>query len=115
MMIFVRSVFLQGLVFHTWENLDPRMSFCVPYLRKYLQLCKEFELAPDVLALSFVLSISGVTTAVMGCDTAKQVQDNCRLFGKTVQLTEKQMDLLHDAFRNIDPRVINPKVWFNHT
>lgn len=115
MMIFVRSVFLQGLVFHTPEDLDPRMNFCVPYLKKYLDLCKEFELAPDVLALSFVLSLSGVTTAVMGCDTATQVDANCRLFDKTTKLTEQQMDLLHDAFRGIDPRVINPGVWFNHT
>ena len=115
MMVFVRSVFLQGLVFHTPEDLDPRMSFCVPYLNKYLRLCKEFELSPDVLALSFVLSVPGVTTAVMGCDTAKQVKENSSLFDKTVQLTEHQMNLLYEAFRNIDPRVINPGVWFNHT
>lgn len=115
MMTFVRSVFLQGLVFHTPEDLDPRMEFCVPYLKKYLNLCKEFEISPDVLALSFVLSIPGVTTAVMGCDTAKQVQNNCELFDKTVKLTKHQLGMLHDAFRNIDPRVINPGVWFNHT
>lgn len=115
MMIFVRSVFLQGLVFHTPEDLDPRMDFCVPYLRRYLELCREFSLAPDVLALSFVLSVPGVTTAVMGCDTAKQVALNCGLFDKTAQLTKEQMELLHDAFRGIDPRVINPGTWFNHT
>lgn len=115
MMIFVRSVFLQGLVFHTPDNLDPRMSFCVPYLEKYLQLCREFELSPAVLALSFVLSIPGVTTVVLGCDTARQVQDNCSLFDQTVQLTPHQLYLLQDAFRDIDPRVINPGVWYNHT
>ena len=115
MMIFVRSVFLQGLVFHTPETLDPRMDFCVPYLKTYLELCKEFALAPDVLALSFVLSLPGVTTAVMGCDTAKQVQDNCGLFDKTVTLSEEQMKRLYEAFRDIDPRVINPGSWFNRT
>lgn len=115
MMIFVRSVFLQGLVFHTPEDLDPRMDFCAPYLKKYLNLCKEFELKPDELALSFVLSLPGVTTAVMGCDNVKQVKDNCGLFDRTVQLSEKQMEMLHNAFRGIDPRVINPGVWFNHT
>ena len=115
MMIFVRSIYLQGLVFQTPQKLDPRMNFCVPYLEKYLHLCKKFELSPDVLALSFVLSVPGVTTAVMGCDTVKQVQDNCKLFDQTVQLTEYQMKLLHDAFHNIDPRVVNPGTWFNHT
>lgn len=115
MMIFVRSVYLQGLVFHTPEDLDPRMSFCIPYLEKYLRLCGEFELAPDVLALSFVLSVPGVTTAVMGCDTAEHVRTNSKLFDSTVSLTTEQFEKLHEAFRGIDPRVINPGVWFNHT
>ena len=115
MMIFVRSVYLQGLVFHTPQDLDPRMSFCVPYLEKYLGLCKEFELSPDVLALSFVLSVPGVTTVVMGCDTAEQIEANSKLFDRAVSLTEKQLEKLHEAFRGIDPRVINPGVWFNHT
>lgn len=113
MMIFTRSVFLQGLVFHTPEDLDPRMEFCFPYLRKFIALCKEFELDPAALALSFVLSLPGVTQAVMGCDNVSQVEANCALFDRTVQLTTEQMDKLHDAFYNIDPRVVNPGSWFN--
>ena len=113
MMIFTRSVFLQGLVFHTPEDLDPRMDFCFPYLRRFMELYKEFELSPAALALSFVLSLPGVTQAVMGCDTADQVAANCNLFDQTIKLTQDQMDKLHDAFRGIDPRVINPGTWFN--
>ena len=113
MMIFTRSVFLQGLVFHTPEDLDPRMDFCFPYLRRFIELYKEFELSPAALALSFVLSLPGVTQAVMGCDTADQVEANCKLFDQTVTLTQDQLDKLHDAFRGIDPRVINPGTWFN--
>ena len=113
MMIFTRSVFLQGLVFHTPEDLDPRMDFCFPYLRRFMELYKEFELSPAALALSFVLSLPGVTQTVMGCDTADQVEANCNLFDQTIKLTQDQMDKLHDAFRGIDPRVINPGTWFN--
>ena len=112
MMVFVRSVFLQGLVFHTPESLDPRLSFCLPYLEKYCGFCKEFGLSPAVLALSFVQSVPGVTTTVLGCDNVAQLESNCQLFDQTVQLTEEQMKLLHDAFTGIDPRVINPRVWF---
>lgn len=113
MMIFTRSVFLQGLVFHTPEDLDPRMEFCFPYLNRFIELYKEFELSPAALALSFVLSLPGVTQAVMGCDTADQVESNCKLFDQTVTLTQDQLDKLHDAFHGIDPRVINPGTWFN--
>ena len=115
MTIFIRSVFLQGLVFKTLDNLDPRMDFCAPYLKRYLELCKEFELSPAVLALSFVLSVPGVTTTVLGCDNVSQLEANSQLVEQTVTLTDDQMKLLHDAFYNIDPRVTNPGVWFNHT
>lgn len=115
MSVFVRSVFLQGLVFHTPEDLDPRMSFCAPYLAKYLSLCREFELAPDTLALSYVLSVPGVSCAVLGCDNIAQLEANCKLIDSTVELTGTQLEKLREVFVNIDPRVINPGVWFNHT
>lgn len=113
--VFVRSVFLQGLVFHTPEDLDPRMDFCFPYLNKYHNLCREFELSPAVLALSFALSVPGVATTVLGCDNARQLEANCDLFDQTVRLNSEQWNALRDAFCDIDPRVINPGVWYNHT
>lgn len=115
MMVFARSVYLQGLVFRRPEDLDPRMDFCAPYLKRFRELCEEFELSPGVLALSFALSLPGVTTAVMGCRNVEQIESNCRLFDQTVSLNEEQMKLLQEAFHGIDPRVINPGLWFNHT
>lgn len=114
MMVFTRSVFLQGLVFHTPETLDPRMSVCLPYLQRFIELYKEFELDPATLALSFALSVPGVTAAVLGCDNVKQLENNCDLINRTVKLTQEQLDKLHDAFRNINPRVINPGAWYDN-
>ena len=89
------------------------MDFCVPYLKKYLDLSAEFGLSPDVLALSHVLSLPGVTCAVLGCDNEAQLAANCALFEKTVSLTAEQENKLREAFTGIDPRVINPGLWFN--
>ena len=115
MIIFARSVFLQGLVFRTPETLDPRLDFCMPPLREYLRLCHEFELAPDVLALSFVLSVPGVSSAVLGCRNAKQLESNADLTDRTISLSAEQLALIRDAFLKIDPRVVNPGLWYNHT
>ena len=57
----------------------------------------------------------GVMTAVMGCDTVEHVRSNCALFNQTVTLTREQLDKLHNAFHGIDPRVINPGMWYNRT
>ena len=115
MLVFARSVFLQGLIFHAPQDLDRRMDFCLPALEMFHRLCREFEMSPAVLALSFVLSVPGITAAVLGCDNVKQVIDNAELFNQTVQLTKTHWDMLRKAFLNIDDRVINPGKWYNHT
>lgn len=115
MKIFVRSTFLQGLVFHTPEDLDPRMSFCVPTVRRWNELCREFDMEPSVLAMSFILSIPGITCAVLGCDTEKHVELNCAMMNKVTKLSSEQMGILHEAFKDTPADVLNPGVWFNHT
>lgn len=111
--IFARSVFLQGLVFLSPDTLDERMTFCRPYLKKYLDLCREFNVSPAVLALSYVLSVSGVISVVLGCQIAPQVKDNLSLIEQVRPLTETELSTLREAFVDIDPRVVDPRKWFN--
>ena len=115
MLIFARSVFLQGLIFHTPQDLDPRMDFCVPVLDRFHQLCWEFSLSPAVLALSFVLSVPGVTAVVLGCDNIMQLEENAALFDQAIQLSQTQWQAIHDTFLFVDDRVIDPGKWYNHT
>lgn len=113
MIVFVRSVFLQGLVFMTPDKIDPKMNFCLPYLEKLRALCDEFKVSAPTLAISFVLSLPGITSVVLGCQTPEQVAGNCDMVGKAIKLTDEQMAKIREAFVNIDERVINPRLWFN--
>ena len=113
MMIFTRSVFLQGLVFLSPKDIDPRMDFCVPYIEKFLDFCDRFKLSPSVLAMSFALSVSGVASLVLGCQTLEQLDNNCEMIDSVRILTNEEMQKIHDAFADIDPRVIDPRCWFN--
>ena len=113
--IFARSTFLQGLVFHTPLDLDPRMSFCIPTVKKWNELCRTFEMEPSVLAMSFILSVPGITCAVLGCDTVSHVELDCDMMDRVVRLSGEQMEILHEAFKDTPADVLNPGVWFNHT
>ncbi len=113
MMIFTRSVFLQGLVFLKPDEIDPRMDFCIPYVKKFLAFCDEFKLSPSVLAMSFALSVTGVASLVLGCQTIEQLNNNCEMIDAVRILTDDEMQKIHDAFANTDPRVIDPRCWFN--
>lgn len=113
MTVYARSVFLQGLVFMKPENLDEGMSFCRKPLQRYLEICKEFNMSPAVLAMSFVLSLPGITSVVLGCQRVEQVENNCELIDSVQKLSKEQMNLLRKEFLGIDPRVINPSTWSN--
>ena len=114
MHIFARSVFLQGLVFMTPETVDPRMDFVIPYLEKFRSLCEEFGMEPEALAVSFVVSLPGITGLALGCQSPEQVIDNASLIDKIRTLTDGEMKKIRETFLNIDKRVINPRLWFNH-
>lgn len=113
MMIFVRSVYLQGLVFQKPEQLDPRMEFARDTLVKFRRLCEKYSLAPAELALSFALSLPGVTSLVLGSETAEQVRQNVDLHSRTARLNAAQMEELHALFREVPGRLLNPSEWFN--
>lgn len=109
--IFVRSVFLQGLVFKTPETLSEAMAFCAPTLQKFRAFCEKYQMTPAALAASFVLSLPGVTSLVLGCETVEQVRQNLTLIEQTNTLSDVQMSELRTAFEHTDPRVLDPRQW----
>lgn len=113
MMIFVRSVYLQGLVFQKPEQLDPRMDFAKDTLVKFRALCEKYSLAPAELALSFALSLPGVTSLVLGSEKPEQVEQNAALLSHTASFTSEQMDEIHTMFKDTSARLLNPATWFN--
>ena len=113
MMIFVRSVYLQGLVFQDPDSIPERMAFCRDTLIKFRNLCKKYQLSPAVLALSYALSLPGVTSLVLGSETVEQVQQNARLLKEAVTLSPEQMAEIRENFLDTELRILNPSMWPN--
>ena len=111
MMVFVRSVYLQGLVFQKPETLAPHMEFARPTLEKFQYLCKKYELTPAALALSYALSLPGVTSLVLGSEKAEQVQQNLALMDQAVELNAEQMAEIRELFLDTPEQVLNPALW----
>ena len=111
MMVFVRSVYLQGLVFQKPETLAPHMEFVRPTLEKFQFLCKKYDLAPATLALSYALSLPGVTSLVLGSEKAEQVQQNLALMEQAVDLNAEQMAEIRELFLDTPEQVLNPALW----
>lgn len=115
MMIFVRSVYLQGLVFKDPAKLPPEMEFCRETLEKFRMLCDKYSMTPAQLAISFALSVPSVLSLVLGCEKVEQVQQNAQLLDSCVTLTEEQMQEIKALFKDTEDHVLNPGTWANAT
>ena len=111
MMVFVRSVYLQGLVFQKPENLAPHMEFARPTLEKFQFLCNKYALDPATLALSYALSLPGITSLVLGSEKTEQVQQNVALMDQAVDLSAEQMAEIRELFLDTPQRVLFPSMW----
>lgn len=113
MMVFVRSVYMQGLVFKKPEDLDPRMDFARDTLVKFRNLYTKYGLTPAGLALSYALSLPGVTSLVLGSEKVEQVEQNVELLSQCVELSAEQMAEIRENFIDTPKNVLNPSTWFN--
>ncbi|MBQ4115874.1 MAG: aldo/keto reductase, partial [Clostridia bacterium] len=100
---FVRSVFLQGLFFLEPDTVtDPiLLEHAVPKI-KLLRECAEREnMSVAQLAIAYMRSIKGVTSLVLGADTAEQVKMNADYFN-TKAISEETNSIIKKAFADVD-------------
>ena len=101
--VFVRSVFLQGLFF-----LDPKkmtdpllMEYARPYIEKLHEFCVRTQMSIAEFAISFIRDVPGVTSLVLGADTQQQVLENIRYMNAPA-LTDAMRREVEEAFRNVN-------------
>lgn len=77
--VFVRSVFLQGLFFIDLKQIPEELSSAAEHLKKLHKLAEQEGLSAAQLAISFIRDLEGVTSVVLGAETPEQVAGNIRL------------------------------------
>ena len=110
MIVFVRSVFLQGLFFIQPENLIPKLKGFETPLRQLADLADTEGLSISQLALTYIRDLESVTSLVIGAETPEQVIDNVGLFDAP-RLGEETCDRIGRMFQDIPEPLLDPRVW----
>jgi len=107
--IFIRSVFLQGLLLMDKSTIPQEMCFASPIIDKVEQLCLEFNMTRQELALNYVRQKYPQAFVVIGAETQRQVKANLAAWNllKEESITER----IDETFKNVDERIINPTLW----
>jgi len=107
--IYVRSVFLQGLLLMSVDDLPESMRFAIPVMERLADFSRETGFSQKQLALGYVRSVYPAQKVVLGCETLQQVTENLELW--STGLPEKIIAMLPIEFENIDEKILNPSLW----
>nr|WP_321268063.1 aldo/keto reductase [uncultured Sulfurimonas sp.] len=110
-LIFIRSVFLQGLLLMDQNKIPKNLEHAKKYIEILECLCDEFSLNKNKLALSFVDSIANDSLLLFGCDTMEQAQENIYNYNSLKKLDQLTLLKITEELSDIDEKIYNPTKW----
>jgi len=108
--IMIRSVYLQGLLLMSPEDVKHKLHYAYPYICHFDKLCKVNDLCPKTLALNFVLDNCGDSLLIMGVESRLQLEDNMNLLVK-INDNSEDYSILYSQFSDVASNVYLPTEW----
>ncbi len=104
--VFVRSIFLQGLLLMPLDGVPESMKQALPFLQQIDQTAHAMKLTRQELVLGYAAQEWPGSFVVFGAEDSRQVLDNVRAFSsKAVFKFDKNI------FKNIPENILNPMLW----
>jgi aryl-alcohol dehydrogenase-like predicted oxidoreductase len=114
MALFARSVFLQGLLLMAESEIHGRLRDVTPFTSKLRQIGEDAGMSLSQLALRYVLSLNGLTCAVIGAESIDQVRENLRAF-EDGPLDKALMSAVEAAVPGLPDDILMPTAWRKET
>lgn len=107
--LYIRSVFLQGLLLMESHGLPIKMQFARPVLEKLQSVGQAFNLTPLEMALGYVKAEFPEAKIIFGVETIKQLKNDLRCWNSTIP--KKFINHVRREFGIIDEIILNPVLW----
>jgi len=105
--VFIRSVYLQGLLLLNPHQLPHNFDFSKLALKKFNDFARIHDISQKLLALSFVSQKAPGEMIVVGAEKPEQVKENIFLLKQAGEINLPDMSSLSSN----DPKLINPSLW----
>jgi len=109
--IFVRSIFLQGLLLMDKDSIPKNLENSRKYLEKLDFYCLKHNISKNELALSFVDTIAKDSLLLFGCDNLIQAEENLKNYSSLKALNEYVILEISSMFLDVDENIYNPTKW----
>lgn len=109
--IYIRSVFLQGLILMNAAEIPEKMAYARPVLEKLESLSAKTGLTRQELALGYIRAEMPNAGIVFGADSPEQVRENKACWERTPP--SSLISRIKKDFDDVDERILNPSLWPN--
>lgn len=110
-LIFIRSIFLQGLFFMNKDELKGNLAKVKPYLERLKELEQKLNLSTAELAMAYVESVAKESVLLFGCDSLAQAKENILNYEQLAILKQESLDEIKELFSTIPKEITNPTLW----
>ena len=107
--VYVRSIFLQGLLVMDPETLPPAMDFVKPYLEQYGNFASCNGFSRQQFALQYALSAYPGARILFGAESPWQVCENLACADEL--LPSAALSRIREIFAEVPEKVLNPVHW----
>lgn len=108
--VFVRSVYLQGLLLMSDQEIPTPLRGVLSVRNELRTIARDGGMTLQELALRYVLSLPGVTSVVVGVETADQLEKNLAIFAQG-PLTNDLIGEIERTVPELSPELITPRMW----
>jgi aryl-alcohol dehydrogenase-like predicted oxidoreductase len=108
--VFIRSVYLQGLIPQPESDILPELAEVIPVRRQLEALAHEAGISITELAMRYVLAQEGVTSVLVGVETLEQMRENLTLFNQG-PLPADLVEAINAVVPDLPEEIIVPRNW----
>ena len=108
--VFLRSVYLQGLLAMPAEKIPAALQAVLPARRAFTQLATDAGMQLHELALRYMLSQPGITSILTGVETVEQIRENVALFERGA-LPDDLLAKIEAIIPDLPEEIITPSKW----
>ena len=109
--VFVRSIYLQGLFFKDTSDLPEKLKCAKEPLDRLHALAHDAGVSMAELAVTFIRDTEGITSLLFGCDNPEQLRESVSLINAPKINPEVMKEALKIA-ESVPPIVTRPWEWY---
>lgn len=109
--LYVRSVFLQGLIFKSPSDNFIKLINGEKYINGIRNISETIGLSLAELAYKFVQNTMGIDEIIIGCQTSKEFGENLNISNKDIDLKDDELKMIMELMRDVPSVIIDPRKW----